>query len=34
MVIAKLRSIDQATRIRLWHHSTLGLYKYLGFERL
>ena len=34
MVTAKLDEISKATRIRLWHHSTLQLFKYLSFEPL
>jgi hypothetical protein len=34
MVAKKLDSIPQHTRIKLWHHSTLWLLKYLAFERL
>ena len=34
VIAERLAQIPKSTRVRLWHHSTLGLFKYLGFERL
>jgi hypothetical protein len=34
MVAQRLQQIPRSTLIRFWHASTLGLYRYLYFERL
>ena len=34
MVATKLASIPLHTRTKLWHHSTLWLFKYLAFEKI
>ena len=34
MVAERLVAIPKSTLIRLWHHSTLHLFKYVVFERL
>jgi len=34
MVAHRLQQIPRSTLIRFWHASTLGLYRYLYFERL
>ena len=34
MVGARLAAIPRKTLIRYWHHTVLGLYGYLYYERL
>ena len=34
MVAKKLTAIPLHTRTKLWHHSTLWLYKYACFEKI
>ena len=34
MVAQKLAGISLQTRTKLWHHSTLWLYKYLAFVKI
>jgi hypothetical protein len=34
MVAQKLMSIPLHTRTKLWHHSTLWLFKYLALQRI
>jgi hypothetical protein len=34
MIGAKLQQTPRSTFIRLWHHTTLNLYKYLYFEHI
>ena len=34
IVAAKLAAVPKHTRIRLWHHSTLWLFKFVCFEKV